>query len=104
MSPIWQCSSFSRSSGINDRGFEGIRRIIRIVSELARMQADRYSACGVFLLLTTKKRDVRLRALAVTPVRLNPENPPNLFEPSFIDAEWALRPLFAMVAILMLGG
>jgi len=27
-----------------------------------------------------------VRALAVTPVRLNPENPRNLFEPSDIDA------------------
>lgn len=63
------------------------------------MQANCHSACRVVLLLKTKKESVWSRALAVTPVRLNPDNPPNLFAPSFIDAGWVRRPLLAAVAM-----
>src|SRR5687768_14734167 len=71
----------TRAAGIHDGGFEGIRRSFRSVSELGQSRRTATQHAAFLLLLTTKEKNVRFRALASTPVRLNPENPPNLSKP-----------------------
>ncbi len=73
-----------RRSGIYDGSFEGIRRIFRIASGPAPKKAKRLPTSSFFGVDNKEKRSgVGTR---FTPVRLDPDSPPNLFETSVIDA------------------